>query len=340
VRAVVIGEDRRLQATEIDRPAPGPGEALVEVRYCGICGSDLHLPELPAEWIPAGHVLGHELTGMVAALGPQAGDADWAVGERVTVFPMVACEACGPCRAGHPNLCDHGIDSGPGIGRQGGYAEAVTVPVSMLRSLPDAISDADGALIEPLAVAIRAIRRTGITPGEPVCVLGAGPIGALAVAGLHARGVDRVAVVEPAAGRRAAASRLGAPAVTPDEAVDRIPALLGGEPPAAVIDCTGHPAAAPLAIELLPAGGRLTIAGLPGEPSAMPLDLLAVKELVVRGSLVYTEEDFAEALGHIAAGRIPCDQLITTVAPLDQAADWFADLTGGATDQVKVLLQP
>ena len=211
MRAVVIGEDRRLRAAEMDRPAPGPGEALVEVRYCGICGSDLHLPELPAEMIPAGHVPGHEFTGVVAGLGPGAGDgvADWAVGERVTVFPMVACGACRPCRGGHPNLCDHGIDAGLGIGRQGGYAEAVTVPVSMLRSLPDAISDADGALIEPLAVAIRAIRRTGITPGEPVCVLGAGPIGALAVAGLHARGVDRVAVVEPAAGRRLAPGRPG-----------------------------------------------------------------------------------------------------------------------------------
>ena len=107
-----------------------------------------------------------------------------------------------------------------------------------------------------------------------------------------------------------------------------------------MIDCTGHPAAAPLAIELLPAGGRLTIAGLPGEPASVQLDLLAVKELVVRGSLVYTEEDFAEALGHIAAGRIACDQIITTIAPLGQAADWFADLTQGATEQVKVLLQP
>jgi len=338
MRAVAIAGDRRLRAVEIDRPVPGHGEVLVEVRYCGICGSDLHLPELPAEMIPAGHVLGHELAGVVAGLGPETGG--WAVGQRVAVFPMVACGTCGPCRGGHPNLCDHGIDGGPGIGRQGGYAEAVAVPAGMLRRLPDTVSDADGALIEPLAVAIRAIRLTGVTPAEPVCVLGAGPIGALAVAGLHARGFGRVAVIEPAAGRRAAVERLGVRAVPPGEAIDRIPALLGGEAPAAVIDCTGHPSGAPLAIELLPAGGRLTIAGLPGEPAPIQLDLLAVKELVVRGSLVYAEEDFAEALGHIAAGRIPCDRIITTIAPLDQAARWFADLSGGATAQVKVLLRP
>ena len=338
MRAVAIAADRRLQAVRMDCPVPGPGEVLVDVRYCGICGSDLHLPELPAEYFPAGHVLGHEFTGVIAELGPEAGA--WQAGERVAVFPMVACRACAPCRGGHPNLCDHGIDAGPGIGRQGGYAESVAVPAGMLRRLPDSVSDADGALIEPLAVAIRAVRRTEVTPSEPVCVLGAGPIGALTVAGLHALGFGRVAVVEPAAGRRAAAERLGVAAVPPEQAIDRIPALLGGEPPAAVIDCTGHPAGAPLAIELLPAGGRLTIAGLPGEPATVQLDLLAVKELVVRGSLVYTEEDFTEALGHIAAGRIPCDQIITTIAPLDQAPRWFADLSSGATEQVKVLLRP
>jgi threonine dehydrogenase-like Zn-dependent dehydrogenase len=95
-----------------------------------------------------------------------------------------------------------------------------------------------------------------------------------------------------------------------------------------------------MAIELLPAAGKLTIAGLPGEPAAIPPDLLAVKELVVRGSLVYTEADFAEALGQIAAGRLPGDQIITTIAPLDQAPRWFADLSSGATEQVKVLLRP
>jgi len=132
MRAVAIAADRRLQAVRMDRPVPGPGEVLVDVRYCGICGSDLHLPELPAEYFPAGHVLGHEFTGVIAELGPEAGA--WQAGERVAVFPMIACGACAPCRGGHPNLCDHGIDAGPGIGRQGGYAESVAVPAPGFRS--------------------------------------------------------------------------------------------------------------------------------------------------------------------------------------------------------------
>jgi threonine dehydrogenase-like Zn-dependent dehydrogenase len=177
---------------------------LLDVRYCGICGSDLHMLGMPAEMIPAGHVLGHEFTGVVADLGP--GVDGWDAGERVTVLPMVSCGECYACRTGHLNLCEKGINHGPGIGRQGAYAESVVVPAGMLRRLPAAVSDADGALVEPLAVAIRAIRLSGATPQEPVCVLGAGPIGVLTVAGLRARGFGQVAVVEPTAGRRAAAT--------------------------------------------------------------------------------------------------------------------------------------
>lgn len=139
---------------------------------------------------------------MVADLGP--GVDGWDAGERVTVLPMVSCGECYACRTGHLNLCEKGIDHGPGIGRQGAYAESVVVPAGMLRRLPAAVSDAGGALVEPLAVAIRAIRLSGATPQEPVCVLGAGPIGVLTVAGLRARGFGQVAVVEPTAGRRAA----------------------------------------------------------------------------------------------------------------------------------------
>jgi (R,R)-butanediol dehydrogenase / meso-butanediol dehydrogenase / diacetyl reductase len=174
VRAVAITEDRTVGVVDIDRPIPGSGEALVDVSYCGICGSDLHMLGMPAEMVPAGLVLGHEFTGVIAGLGPAAGE--WAVGDRVAVPPMVACGQCYACRAGHANLCEKGIDHGPGIGRQGGYAESVAVPVGMLWRLPATVSDADGALVEPLAVAIRAIRLSGAVPRDPVCVLGGGPI--------------------------------------------------------------------------------------------------------------------------------------------------------------------
>jgi (R,R)-butanediol dehydrogenase/meso-butanediol dehydrogenase/diacetyl reductase len=338
VKAVIIAGDRSLRVADIERPAPGTGEVLLDVGYCGICGSDMHMLNMSAEAVPAGLVLGHEFTGVIANLGPEVDE--WTVGERVVVLPMIACGECYACRSGHPNLCESGIDCGPGIGRQGGYAESVVVPAGMLHRLPASVSDADGALIEPLAVAIRAIKLSGAKPDEPVCVLGAGPVGVLTVAGLLARGFGRVAVVEPAAGRRAVVERLGVRAVAPDEAIAGIPARLGGRRPTTVLDCTGHPSGAPLAIELLPAAGRLTIVGLPDGPVPISLATLAWKEIVVRGSLVYADDDFAEALDHIAAGRIPSDQIITTIARLEEAPAWFDDLNGGATEQVKVLLRP
>ena len=197
-----------------------------------------------------------------------------------------------------------------------------------------------GALTEPLAVAVRAVRLSVAAPDDPVCVLGAGPIGVLAVAVLRARGFRRIAVIEPIPGRRSAVLRLGVAAVTPAEALSGVPPLLDGEPPTLVIDTTGHPAGAPLAIELLRPAGRLTIVGLPDDPAPIDLATLAFKELTVRGSLCYDESDFAEALGHIAAGRIPCSQIITATASLEDAPAVLTDLGAGATQQVKVLLRP
>ena len=338
MKAVAITGERTTAVVTMDRPVPGAGEVLLDVSYCGVCGSDLHMLALPAGILPAGHVLGHEFTGVIAELGQQVGG--WAVGDRVAVLPMIACGECAACRAGHPNLCATGLAHGPGLGRQGGYAESVAVPAGMLHRLPATVSDADGALIEPLAVAIRAVRLSDAVPDDRVCVLGAGSIGMLTVAVLQARGFGRIAVVEPVPGRRSAVQRLGIAAVAPDAALSDVPPLLDGEPPSVVIDTTGHPAGAPLAVQLLRPAGRLTIVGMPAEPSPIDLTTLAFKELTVRGSLCYDESDFAEALGHIAAGRIPCRQIITATVSLDDAPAVLADLATGATRQVKVLLRP
>jgi (R,R)-butanediol dehydrogenase/meso-butanediol dehydrogenase/diacetyl reductase len=341
LRAARINAERTLDVVDVDRPSVGADEVLLDVEYCGICGSDLHMLRMPEEHVPAGHVLGHEFTGVIAELGARVDG--WAVGERVVVFPMIACGGCRTCGAGHPNLCEqgseHGIENGPGLGRPGAYAESVAVPQAMLRRLPPSVSDIDGALIEPLAVAIRAVKISQVGPEEAVCVLGAGPIGILAVAALKARGCHRVAVVEQSAIRRAAVERLGVSAVAPAHAPESVPTLLG-EPPAAAIDCTGHQSAAPLAIELLAPAGRLTVVGLPDEPAAIDLATLARYELTVRGSVVYSEEDFADAIEDLAGSRIPTDQIITRIASLDAAPVVIAELASGATDHVKVLLRP
>ncbi len=337
MRAVAIAEDRSLEPVEIPDPVPARGEVVLAVSFCGICGSDLQMPGYPAEVIPAGHVPGHEFTGRIATIGEEV--VGWSVGDRVAVLPMVSCGRCLACRMGALNLCEAGIMHGPGLGRQGAYAQYVAVPAGMLQRLPDAVSAEHGALVEPLAVAIRGISLAEVRSGDPICVLGAGPIGVMAALGARARGSEAILVVEPSSGRREWMQRLGFVVAPPDEAVSTAAELFGG-PPVAVVDCSGHRTGVPLAIDLLAPRGRLVTVGVAPEPVPLDLTALAMKEIAIQGSLAYSVDDFREALAHIEAGNVPCDELITTVAPVEDAAAWFGELTSGTTSQLKVLLQP
>ncbi|MDO8212020.1 zinc-binding dehydrogenase [Conexibacter sp. CPCC 206217] len=336
MRAVAIGADRGLELIDAPQAPVMAGEVRLDVAYCGICGSDLHMLDMPG--VPAGLVLGHELAGSVSEVGEAV--AGWSVGDRVTVLPIVPCGECYACRGGHDHLCENGLSRGPGLGRAGGYAETVVVPAGMLRRLPDGVSEAHGALTEPLAVAIRAIALAEPSQETGVWVIGAGPIGVMTAAGLRARGVRRVVVVEVNPARREMVERLGFSTAAPGAAAASAEELFGAAAATVAIDCSGHPSGTPLAVGLLPPAGRLVVVGIPGEPAPLDLTAVAMKELSIRGSLAYSTRDFAEALDHIAAGRIPCEQIVTAVAGLDEAPRWFDDLRSGATPHLKVLLRP
>lgn len=334
MKAVQIGDASTLQIIDIERPRPEGGEVLLDVKYCGICGSDLRALKSGRR---RGQVMGHEFTGVIADIGPDV--RDWHVGDRVTVIPLVACGECVGCVAGHPNMCETGLWRGPGIGRQGAYAEALTVPIGMLHRLPEEVTDRDGALTEPLAVALHAINLSGVSRQDRICVLGGGPIGVMTVVGLRARGHERLILVEPVNVRRAAVAALGVPAVGLEDTATAVSDTLGA-PPTVVIDCTGHPSGLSLGVDLLEVAGRLTMVGVVDKPAPLDIVKLESKELVIRGSLAYSPDEFAAALVHIAAGHVPADHIITQVADLGEAAACFDDLTSGATRQLKVLLRP
>jgi (R,R)-butanediol dehydrogenase / meso-butanediol dehydrogenase / diacetyl reductase len=206
VRAVRVAEDRRLVAVECPVPEPGPGQALVEVAYCGICGSDLHFRDVP-ELFPTGTVPGHEFSGRIVAVGH--GVAGWSAGDRVCVLPFAQCGECAFCQAGNEQVCPHAVTGGVGLdtGRPGAYATQVVVDERMLFSLPDSVDDQAGTLVEPLAVAIRAVDQARVALDEPVLVLGAGPIGLLTALVLRHRGVPRAMGVLAQPGPRSARRR-------------------------------------------------------------------------------------------------------------------------------------
>ncbi len=335
--AVEIAEDRSLRAVEVAEPPLAPGEVRVGVAFCGVCGSDLHLR--PSAAIPAGSVMGHELSGHLLEVG--AGVDGWSVGDRVCVFPFLPCGVCPLCVAGHEQICIEAATTGLGMGtNRGGFAETVSVPASALFRLPEAVSDRDGALVEPLAVALHGITIGAAEPDDPVAIIGAGPIGVMTALALRARGFERVAVIERGPDRARRIAELGFPAVGLDEVHMRTIEALGGALPATVFECAGNPAAPQLAVELVAPKGRVVLLGVLEEPVAISQLVLMVKEAEIRSSFAYRREDFAEAIELIAERRIPTAALVTGVEPLDRADDVFAALAVPGTEHLKVLLRP
>jgi (R,R)-butanediol dehydrogenase/meso-butanediol dehydrogenase/diacetyl reductase len=337
VRALEVTEERTLAEGELPDPDPGPGEVVVEVACCGICGSDLHM--LPSPAISAGTVMGHEFSGRVATIGD--GVSGWSEGERVAVIPMDPCGECPNCAAGNEHLCMQAPLRGHGLGgRPGAYAERVIAPASSLFRLPDDVSDEHGALVEPLAVGVHAVRLAEADSGVPAIVLGAGPIGVMTALAARAAGHERLVVVEPGERRRERIEALGFDSVSLEGVHEAAVAAHGGELPAVVWECAGHRDALGLGLELVRGAGTVVAVGVLEEPVPLNQLLLILKEARILGAFAYRREDFAEALELMRSGSVPADALITDVVPLDRAQDLFDELRCPGTDQLKVLLRP
>jgi 2-desacetyl-2-hydroxyethyl bacteriochlorophyllide A dehydrogenase len=335
MRTVRVAEDRRLVAVQCPAPEPGPGQVVVDVAYCGICGSDLHFREVP-ELFPAGTVPGHEFSGRIVAVGDDVGG--WSPGDRVCVLPFGQCGECDACRAGNEQVCPHAVSNGVGLGtgRPGAYAGQVVVDERMLFALPDAVDDRAGTFVEPLAVAIRAVDLARVVPDEPVLVLGAGPIGVLTALVLRHRGVRRALVCSRNPARAARAAALGLGTVSLDEVAVTPPA----DSPACVFDCAGTPASAQLAVQMLRPLGRLLLVGLSLAPLDLPAPAIVLKELAIHGVIAYRRAQFQAAIDMLAAGAIDVEELISDVVGLGEAESAFQALTVSGSDKLKILLAP
>lgn len=327
MRAVVVGEDRSLSVEEVDRPQPGDGEVRVRVEACGICGSDVHMR--PSEALPIGSIMGHEFAGVIDEAG--TGAEGFTAGERVVVYPFAPLDR---------HDLEAAMTSGLGLGENpGGYAEQVIVPAKMLWKLPDAIELEHGALVEPFAVALHGLDVGEVAAGDACAVIGAGPIGVMCALALRARGVERVVVVERDQPRRDRIAALGFDAVALEGVHEAVLGALEG-PPALVFECAGAPPATGLAIELVAPSGIVVLLGVLEQPVPINQMLLMLKEAQLRASFAYRPRDFDAAIELIAGGALPAEELITARAPLEDAETLFAELEGGATEQLKVLLRP
>ncbi len=332
MRAVVFTpEGERLE----DRPEPTPAvdELLLEVEYCGICGSDLHAAE--PDFRP-GNIMGHEFSGTVLEVGVAV--EGFAVGDRVVVNPNGDwCGRCLACVRGEVNMCENVWNTAVGLARSGGLAPRVAVRARTAHRLPDAVPLDAAALIEPLAVALRTVRNSGIAVGQDAVVFGGGPIGLLVTTILSAAGVARITVVEPTLARRAIALHQGATdVIDPKETevaeffADRASA------PQFAFECSGVAELVGQAVSVLGPRGTLTVTGFSRRPPTFDAADLLFKEITIRGSFIYVEE-FGEAIRLLASGRIDVSALVSGVVSVEDAAVAF-DRMRHSPDVVKYLI--
>ncbi|HUA89221.1 MAG TPA: alcohol dehydrogenase catalytic domain-containing protein, partial [Steroidobacteraceae bacterium] len=228
--ALFRGAGRPLSIEQVDDPAPRADQILIEVAQSGICGSDLHMSEYGA--VPEGTIFGHEFAGTIVQLGA-AVPPGLRVGERVTALPVQACRICEACEAGLPALCAQGQFTGTNLTFPGAYAQYVAARATMVQRLPAGVGFAEGALVEPLAVARHAVALASIRAGDTVAVIGAGPIGAGVVLFARLAGARHVIVSERSPARREIARALGATGTidpTQENVAQRLAALAGGRP--------------------------------------------------------------------------------------------------------------
>ena len=324
MRAAVLKEPGRLAIEEIPRPEPDPGEVLLRVRDCGICGSDLHAATHPVAGLPPGTIMGHEFSGEIAALG--AGVDGWRVGEPAVSLPYMACGTCDACRGGDAMRCP--AFRGIGLGQlPGAYAEYVRVhPASLLR-IPDGVDFRTAALVEPLAVSLHGVRLAPVGHGTSCLIMGGGPIGLTTL--LWCRALGALAVVsEPADGRAVLARRLGAAATADprrESPVDRL-RQVSGRDAEVVFECVGVRGTIGEALGHACVRGTIVVLGASMEPEEIfPLQAL-LKELTVRFALAYSKDEFAETLDALRAGRIDVTGLVTDVVGLPELPGAFEAL--------------
>lgn len=341
MKALVWEAPREMVIREYPLPEPQPDEALIKIAYAGICGSELsgYLGHNALRVPPL--IMGHEFSGEIVALGAEAHTLNpgLAEGLRVTANPLHSCGTCSYCTHGLNQLC--GSRRLIGAHRPGANAEFVTVPADSIVGLPDGVSLRTGALAEPVAVGIRIGEMAGPIKGEDVLVIGAGPIGLLALQALYARGAGRVLIADRDPDRLAMGRALGGEAIDARE-VDTAQVVRDATENLGVgvaIDAVGTAVTRRQCVTATRSTGLVILSGLHEETSAMPAADIIRRELVVRGSFAYTPANFAAALQALADGSMRLDPWIVE-APLADGGAWFDRLIDAPGDVSKVLLVP
>jgi (R,R)-butanediol dehydrogenase / meso-butanediol dehydrogenase / diacetyl reductase len=349
MRAVVFHGPRDIRVESIPEPAgPMPTQVLIEPLWCGICGTDLHeyvagpivtwtTPHpLTGSTIP--QTLGHELSAVVREVGSDVRSVS--PGDRVSVMPLIFCGRCDMCRRGMNHLCRTMACTGLSS-PSGGLAELAVVEEYQVARLPETVTDVQGAVVEPAAVALYGIERAHMDAGDRVLVTGAGPIGALAAMAASALGAGEIYIAEPNPNRAAFARSLDVGTVLTETGADlqvRLNDLTGGAGVDRAIECAGKEAALNSCVDIVRPRGTVVQTGLHVAAASTRPDRWAAKDITIEGTWCYGVTDWPRVIRLIAQGRYPVERIVTARLALDDIVmGGFDRLIDPRGEQVKVL---
>lgn len=340
MRAAIFNGPGRIAMGSKPDLSPGPGQVLVKVTGCGVCGTDVHIyrGEL-TEGVTPPVVLGHEISGLVEAIGDAVDSV--AVGDNVAVDPLISCERCEECQAGRPNLCSRPTIVGYAV--DGGFAQYVCVPATHLHKLSASVPARGGILVETLACVLHGYDRLGFRAGCSAMILGAGTVGLLWNQLLGRSPRTLLVQSEPVAFRRELARDLGADVVLdPDR--DDLPARVRGAAPEGIdfiVDASGNPDAIAQAIPLVKRYGTFMIFGVCPRDATIsinPHDLYQAEAKIIASKMPPLTLGRAARL--IEAGLIDYDRIVTTTLDLPSLPEAIRMFDEGRDHHVKMMIDP
>ncbi len=342
MRAGLVTGKEAIELIEFAAPVCEPGKVVVDIIYCGICGTDLHAWLSGEPYNPA--ICGHEWVGHATEVHKSVTTCK--EGDRVAIGGRNACGACATCLSGDAQHCEVAFAAicglGPMAAPHGGFAPQIAIDGSRLYGVDSRLSDEQASLIEPTAIAVHALRRTKIRLGDSVVVIGGGPIGLLVMQCARAAGAGTCVLLEPQPSRRKLATLTGADLVldpTAPDATERLYEQVGTGGADVVFECAGIPATINQAVTLARRGGTVSLVGVANGMAEIQAAQWLVKEIELTASIAALREEFIVAQSMIADGRIQVAPLHTATVRLADMADAFAGLARNP-EQVKVLVDP
>lgn len=333
----VMTEPGQIIFREIPVPEPGKGEVLVRIEKIGVCGSDIHVWHGKHPFTSYPVTQGHEVSGRIEKAGE--GVAGLTPGQKVTIQPQVVCGECYPCRHGKYNLCEK--LKVMGFQTTGVASEYFCVDAAKVTPLPDAMTMEEGAMIEPLAVAVHAVRRAGDVRGKDICVLGAGPIGILTAQTAKGMGARRVMITDISDIRLAKAAEVGIDVCVNTLKQDFAEAFIdcfGPDKAAVIYDCAGTDITMNQAIRNARKGSTIILVAVFSGMAGVDLAVLNDHELDLNTSMMYRSEDYETAIAMVSGGQVALRPLISAQFPFRQYADAYRYIDENREKTMKVII--